>query len=580
MAGYILVVGSAHLDVLADYSKPQRKYLDKVGEVHYAIGGTAFNIAAHLADAACSPAIWTVLSNNSLITPVVRQSLERHRIDTRFVDEVGIPDSGFIAHTVDGSLAAAVTSASIEQARFDEKRIDQAIKNAEFVVADCNLSSDQLQQIADLCLQHERRLLLSAVSQEKALRIRKLKGKGGANELFEVVTMNEIEANAVGLKVDENAPRHVVMTACTDLFAKNVVVTRGARGYVVLSKEAGTVKPFSTKPARRPVSDTGAGDAVMAAICKVISKENTLNWPSIHQASTDGVSRVLKKRSAYPTAGVRTDMALTECFDVVVVCALHDPELRALRGAGDWEERSAERVDPTSYLKTTYQTKRGASVKIIAAAQSQMGMPASASLATKMIYRFRPKLVVMVGIAAGIRKDEQGFGDILAATQTVDYSAGKEKATSGGLEFAPDPMPLPLAERVVQRLRLWRERASELDAIRARWAAGNAPATALKLHVGPLASGPRVLASEEGLKHKTVTEIEGHYRKLMGVEMEAHGVHLACQMVSPQPLFLCLKSACDFIEGKHDDYQPYAAYTSAQFFHRFIVDEWETLVNG
>jgi len=67
-----------------------------------------------------------------------------------------------------------------------------------------------------------------------------------------------------------------------------------------------------------------------------------------------------------------------------------------------------------------------------------------------------------------------------------------------------------------------------------------------------------------------------HWRKLAGVEMEAHAVHRACNdTVDPAPLFLCAKSICDFTEGKTDDWQHYAAYTAAQFVHGFVSSEWE-----
>ena len=68
------------------------------------------------------------------------------------------------------------------------------------------------------------------------------------------------------------------------------------------------------------------------------------------------------------------------------------------------------------------------------------------------------------------------------------------------------------------------------------------------------------------------------WRKLIGVEMEAHSVHRACSdTIEPSTVFFCAKSICDFAEGKNDDWQHYAAFTSARFLHKFIVAEWSTL---
>jgi nucleoside phosphorylase len=78
-----------------------------------------------------------------------------------------------------------------------------------------------------------------------------------------------------------------------------------------------------------------------------------------------------------------------------------------------------------------------------------MGMPASAVLATKMIRRFHPKLVAMVGIAAGAKSEKQGFGDVLAPDSTFDYGAGKLTSRDGKPHLEPDPDAIPIFPRLV-----------------------------------------------------------------------------------------------------------------------------------
>lgn len=101
---------------------------------------------------------------------------------------------------------------------------------------------------------------------------------------------------------------------------------------------------------------------------------------------------------------------------------------------------------------------------------------------------------------------------------------------------------------------------------------GNAPKTKLQLHIGPLASGASVVNDIQ-----PVNEILEHWRKLIGLEMEAHGVHLAAIGTAKRREFLCMKSICDFASKKTDRWQCYAAYTSAQLCYRFIISEWENL---
>lgn len=262
-----------------------------------------------------------------------------------------------------------------------------------------------------------------------------------------------------------------------------------------------------------------------------------------------------------------------EPFDAAIVCALHTPELKmVLTTGGKRWKRLPQKGDPHTYHHTVYKTREGSRLRVVAAAPNQMGLAATAVLATKMIMRFRPRLVAMVGIAAGVKTESQGFGDILAAEHTFDYGAGKVTNKEGKLTFNPDPKPLDIDTMLNARLKEWQRNGYELDDIRRSWPATNPP-TALALHVGPLGSGAAVINSSGPVK-----DVMEHWRKLIGIEMEAYAVHRACKdAVTPAPMYLCLKSICDFAEDKSDDWQPYAAFTAAQLCHRFLVAEWENL---
>jgi nucleoside phosphorylase len=265
---------------------------------------------------------------------------------------------------------------------------------------------------------------------------------------------------------------------------------------------------------------------------------------------------------------------ITQSFDVSIVCALHIPELEKVLKTGEqpWETLPQLLDDPHTYYHTTYTTQKGNSIRVIAAAPNQMGLAASAVLATKMILRFHPRLVAMVGIAAGIATDSQGFGDILAAEHTFDYGAGKVTAEEGKLIFKPDPKPLEIHTKLHGRLKEWQARRTGLNDIYEQWE-GPKPDKILRLHVGPLGSGAAVIDTKE-----PVADVKKHWRKLVGVEMEAYAVHRACKdTVTPEPMYLCLKSICDFAEKKEDAWQPYAAFTAAQLFYRFLIIEWENL---
>ena len=92
----------------------------------------------------------------------------------------------------------------------------------------------------------------------------------------------------------------------------------------------------------------------------------------------------------------------------------------------------------------------------------------------------------------------------------------------------------------------------------------------LQLHVGPVASGAAVLADPN-----VVDEVKEQQRQLVGVEMEVFGVFTAAENCSkPRPTTFALKSVCDFgDQGKSDEHQAYAAFTSAEFLYRFALEE-------
>ncbi len=259
-------------------------------------------------------------------------------------------------------------------------------------------------------------------------------------------------------------------------------------------------------------------------------------------------------------------------FDVAIVCALHEPELTSVLSIGRWSQVPALVGDPQTYYSSVWRAKEGQNIRVVVAAPNYMGLTASGVLASKIVWRFRPRLLAIVGIAAGARSDKQGFGDILAPDQTFDYGSGKTTLVGRKSKVLPNPNPLQINAKLHGRLKEWQRERTSLDNIVKMWRA-EVPLTRLQLHIGPLFSSPTVLDNTQ-----SIDEAMSHWRKLIGIEMEAHAVHRACHdTIEPAPMFLCLKSICDFAEGKDDKWQHYAAYTSARLLYKFLVAEWPRL---
>jgi hypothetical protein len=184
------------------------------------------------------------------------------------------------------------------------------------------------------------------------------------------------------------------------------------------------------------------------------------------------ISAALRKYTAYvePVAGtplkwrLKTEglaklralsgLALTaspssEAFesDIGIICALEQPELEAVieafGGPNVWKEVGKTRYTHV-YRETKLNTESGKTLRVIATASTSMGLTAAAIATTQMIMQFRPRLVVMVGIAAGTRSGNKQFGDVLVADPSVDYNSGKVVDAKGIREFLPDPYPIGL----------------------------------------------------------------------------------------------------------------------------------------
>lgn len=255
-------------------------------------------------------------------------------------------------------------------------------------------------------------------------------------------------------------------------------------------------------------------------------------------------------------------------FDIAIIAALNNPELdQILKLPANWSKFSIEN-DASQYF-VGYFMNQAKKLKVVCASAPQMGMVASATLAMKMINSFRPRYIAMTGIAAGYKSDDIGFGDILIADQSYDGTSGKIVTSKDNeKKFSPNPTPIPLDSDLKEKFRSYESH--ELFSKIKRGFNGNTPNTELKIKIGPLVSVPFVIQNESEFESFKETQ-----RKLVGLEMEAYGIfYSANNSPNPKPKPFVIKSICDFGDSnKGDDFQIYAAYTSAHFLYEFALNE-------
>ena len=244
---------------------------------------------------------------------------------------------------------------------------------------------------------------------------------------------------------------------------------------------------------------------------------------------------------------------------VGIVTALPDPELQALlRLPYNWVQHFSK-AQNIFYYQGIIALEDNNKSMIVAAVAPQMGMPAACCLTMKIIQEFNPEFVAMVGIAAGLKSSGANYGDVLVCDPCWDWGSGKYAVEEDARVFKPDPSPLRVDPLIIEQCRQIASNEAELARIKGEWP-GVKPSTSLNLKIGPVATGAAVVADEEWVKN-----IQRSSRKLIGIEMEAYGVYYAATHAPlPRPMFVSLKSVCDFADNeKNDKFQHYAAYTSA-----------------
>jgi nucleoside phosphorylase len=262
--------------------------------------------------------------------------------------------------------------------------------------------------------------------------------------------------------------------------------------------------------------------------------------------------------------------------DVGIVCALQYPELEAVvkatGGHESWSVVGDARLTHV-YRETKVATIENKPLRIVATTSTSMGLTAAAIATTQLVYQFRPRLVAMIGIAAGTHSANKQFGDVLVADPSVDYNSGKVITQGGIREFQPDPYPIGLNPRLRSLLQKYRGQHHPLfDEIRNRWT-GPTPSAPNSLHVGPVGAADQVIDDAS-----RIIEIQKNWRKLIGVEMETYGVYRAVlESPEPKPRSVSFKAVCDFAAEKSDSWQEYAAFMAAEFAIEFIKREWGSL---
>lgn len=256
-------------------------------------------------------------------------------------------------------------------------------------------------------------------------------------------------------------------------------------------------------------------------------------------------------------------------LDVLILTALRSPEMDAVHRL-PWEWKAERPIDDVTFVRDGLFYSGRRAVTVCTAVAPRMGLVPMAITAGKLISIFKPQLVVMPGICAGVREKVE-LGDVVFAELSWDYQVGKHHVSSDNVStFAIEPYSIQSDASVAAKMDQLARDDSVWAAIAQGWVERKRPPRLVR---APMASGSAVLADS------SITElIVRQQRKVAAIEMEVYALYSASELAPhPRPISIGLKSVCDFADNSKDDsVQAYAAYVSAEatrsFLERYAIE--------
>lgn len=272
----VLIIGSVHLDILADIDSSTFGNIDKIGSMKIALGGSAYNIAVNLSLSKIPVNIITVVKKNSLSSKMILDSLHEKSINTEYVlIKDSIPESGFVAHMHKKDLISAVSSTAIEQTWLEKGFLEHAIAESGYVVIDCNLNRNHIKLIRTICSTLSKELFVSPVSESKVDRIFFDTEKDKI--FYKLISLNAKEAGKFSDWETVGNNPYKIMELCKSYHSEIVIITNGNKGYSVFEHN-GSRFDFNTPFVPFVKSSLGAGDALLAAVVYHYCKHKNFNW--------------------------------------------------------------------------------------------------------------------------------------------------------------------------------------------------------------------------------------------------------------------------------------------------------------
>lgn len=255
-----------------------------------------------------------------------------------------------------------------------------------------------------------------------------------------------------------------------------------------------------------------------------------------------------------------------ESIDFAIITALPKELKAVLHYFPELFEFKEKNTDNRLYFKGTIKTNIGDNYRIVATLLNTMGNLEAANATSDLINKWNPRYILVSGIAGGLDRSSQNFGDVIISDSIIYYESGKVKTT--GIE--PRSRQFISDRNLIMGMHKLMLSNPQL----------NLPEKYKnikpKIEIGIIASGEKVISSSD-----EVHRLLQIHRKLIAVEMESAGMASAAFSAVKQIGFLTFRGICDFAdETKSDDWQDLASYSAAAVLRKFIVSKPVSVSEG
>jgi nucleoside phosphorylase len=251
--------------------------------------------------------------------------------------------------------------------------------------------------------------------------------------------------------------------------------------------------------------------------------------------------------------------------DVAIITALKKELDAVLRQHDSWK---TVRGKPKS-IRLYHVTQNRAGHRIAAVQASSMGQLQAALVASDVLSDCSPKVILLVGIAAGIGKNIN-LGDVVVSEQLIDYELGK--LTDSG-EFPRFPV-YQSNSALLASLRDFRD-SSWTAKVKVPRPDGSFNTLPIVHPPGDVFCGNKVVADSQ-----TITRLLNYFPKAIALEMESVGIASRLAQMGEPPHFAMIKGICDKGDpSKGDNWQEYAAEVAAAYATSFL-DSFELIGAG